>query len=136
MVLFRAIRLLIQDRAVRPVWTGMIPGDCRTIPWEVGWICVLITPCDVNCLCDVMNRRIKGIQGHVVIVMTDRVENNMLQRCADACEDWMGVFSAGRIPTLVIGQFGCVCASVGCCDWLKGCAVIFVADGGVWISYM
>ena len=79
-----------------PVWTGMIPGDCRTIPWEVGWICGLITPCDVSCLCAVMNRRIKGIQGNVVVAMTDRVEDNRLQRCADACEDLMRVFSAGR----------------------------------------
>ena len=27
-------------------------------------------------------------------------------------------------------------ASVGCCDWLKGCAVIFVAVGRVWIGYI
>ena len=113
----------------------MIPGDCRTIPWEVVWICSIITPCDVSCLCAVMNRRIKRIQGDVV-VMTDRVEDNRLQRCADACEDLMGVFSAGRIPTLVIGRFGYVRASVGCCDWLKGCAVIFVTVGGVWIGYI
>ena len=134
MALFRAIRLLIQDWAVWPVWTGMIPGDCRTIPWEVGWICGLITPCDVNCLCAVMNRRIKGIQGDVVVEMTDRVDDNRLQRCADACEDLMGVFSVGRTRTLVIGRLGCVCASVGCCDCLKGCAVIFVTSGGVWIG--
>ena len=31
MVLFRAMRLLIQDWAGWPVWTGMIPGYCRTI---------------------------------------------------------------------------------------------------------
>ena len=74
--------------------------------------------------------------GDVVVVMTDRVEDNGLQRCADACEDLMGVFSAGRIPTPVIDRFGCVRASVGCCDWLKGCAVIFVAVGGVWIGYI
>ena len=76
----------VYSLAVWPVWTGMIPGDCRTILWEVGWICGLITPCDVNCLCAVMNRRIKGIQGDVVVVMTDRVEDNRLQRCADACD--------------------------------------------------
>ena len=100
MALFRAIGLLIQDWAIWPVWTGMIPGDCRTIPWEVGWIYGLITPCDVSCLCAVMNQRIKGIQGDVVVVMTDRVEDNRLRRCADACEDLMWVFSVGRIPTL------------------------------------
>ena len=123
------IRLLIQDWVVRPVWTGMILGDCRTMPWEVAWICGLIMPCDVSCLCAVMNRRIKGIHGDVVVVMTDRVEDNGLQWCADACEDLMGVFSAGRIPTLVIGRFSCVRALGGCCDWLKGCAVIFIAVG-------
>ena len=130
MALFRAIRLLIQDWAVWPVWTGMIPGDCRTITWEVGWIRGLITPCDVNCLCAMMNRRIKGMQGDVVVEMTDRVDDNRLQRCADACEDSLGVISAGGTPTLVIGRFGCVRASVGCCDWLKGCAVIVVAAKG------
>ena len=72
----------------------MIPGDCRSIPWEVGWICGLIAPCDIGCLCAVMYRQIKGIPGDVVVVMTDRVEDNRLQRCADACEDLMGVFSA------------------------------------------
>ena len=106
------------------------------MPWEVAWICSLITPCDVSCLCDVMNRRIKGIHGDVVVVMTDRVEDKGLQQCADTCEDLMGVFSAGRIPTLVIGRFSCVRASGGCCDWLKGCAVIFVAVGQVWIGYI
>ena len=60
-----------------------------------------------------MNRQIKGIQGDVVVVMTDWVEDNRLQRCVDACEDLMGVFSAGRTPTLAIGRFGCVHASVG-----------------------
>ena len=48
----------------------------------------------------------------------------------------MGVFSGGRIPTLVIGKFGCVRASVGCCDWLKGCAVIFITVGVFWIGYI
>ena len=136
MALFCAIRLLIQDWAVWPVWTGMIPGDCRTITWEVGWIRGLITPCDVNCLCAMMNRQIKGIQGDVLVEMADGVDDNGLQRCADACEDSMGVFSARRTPTLVIGRFGCVHASIGCYDWLKGCAIIFVAAGGVWIGYI
>ena len=116
MALFCAIKLLIQDWAIWPVWTGMIPGDCRTIPWEVGWICGLIAPCDAGCLCAVMNRPIKGIPGDVVVVMTNRVEDNRLQRCVDVCEDLMGVFSAGRTLTLVIGRFGCVRASVGFCD--------------------
>ena len=83
-----------------------------------------------------MNRRIKGIQGDVVVMMTERVEDNRLQRYADVCEDLMGVFSVGGTPTLIIGRFSCVRASVSCCDWLKGCAVIFVAVGGVWIGYI
>ena len=136
MALFRAIRFLIQDWAVWLVWTGMIPGDCQTITWEVGWIRGLITPCDVDCLYAMMNRWIKGIQGDVVVEMTNRVDDNRPQRCADACEDSLGVFSAGRTPTLVIGRFSCVHASVGCCDWLKGCTVIFVTAGGVWIGYI
>ena len=36
----------------------------------------------------------------------------------------------------MIGRFGCVRASVGCSDWLKWCAVIFVSAGGVWIGYI
>ena len=136
MALFRAMKLLIQDWAVWPVWTGMIPGDCQTIPCEEGWICGLIAPCDVGCLCAVMNQQIKGNPGDVVVVMTNRVEDNRLQRCADACEDLMGVFSVGRTLTLVIGWFGCVRASVGCSDWLTGCAVIFVAVRRVWLGYI
>ena len=81
-----------------------------------------------------MNRQIKGIPGDVVVVMTDRVEDNRLQWCADVCADLMGVFSVGRTLTLVIGRFGCVCAAVGCCNWLTGCAVIFVVVRGVWIG--
>ena len=73
------------------VWTGMIPGDCRTITWEVVWIRGLITPYDVSCLCAMMNQQIKGIQGDVV-EMTDRVDANRLQRCADACEGSLGYF--------------------------------------------
>ena len=64
-----------------------------------------------------------------MVKIIDRVNDNRPQRCADACEDSLGVFSMGRTPTLVIDRFGCVRASVGCCDWLKGCAVIFVWCG-------
>ena len=37
---------------------------------------------------------------------------------------------------MVIGRFGCVRGSVGCFDWLHGCAVIFVSPGGVRIGYI
>ena len=111
----------------------MIPGYCRTIIWEVGWLRSLITPCDVDCLCAMMNRQIKGIQGDVVVEMTDRVDDNRLQQCADTCEGSLMVFSAERTPILVTG---CVRTLVGCSDWLKGCAVIFVSAGGVWIGYI
>ena len=66
-----------------------------------------------------------------MVDMTDRVDDNRLQQCADVCDGSLGVFFAGRTPILVIGQFGCVCASVGCSDWLKGCSVIFVVAGAV-----
>ena len=92
MALFRAIRLLIHDWAGWPVWTGMIPGYCRTITWEVGWLRSLITPCDVDCLWAMMNRQIKGIQGDAVVDMTNRVDDNRLQRCADTCEGSLGFF--------------------------------------------
>ena len=36
----------------------------------------------------------------------------------------------------MIGRFGCVHVSVGCSDWLKGCAVMFVSAGEVWIVYI
>ena len=36
----------------------------------------------------------------------------------------------------MIGRFGCVRVSVGCSDWLNGCAVIFFSPGGVRIGYI
>ena len=87
MSLFRAIRLWIQDWVVWPVWTGMIPWERSTIAWEVGWMRGLITPCDVNRLYAMMKCWIKGNQGDVVVEVTDRVDDNRLQPCADVCED-------------------------------------------------
>ena len=78
----------------------------------------------MNCLCAMMNQQIKGIHGDAVVEMTDRVDDNRLQRCADACESSLGFFSAGRTQIPVIARFGCVRASVGCSDWLKGCTAI------------
>ena len=109
----------------------MIPGECSTIAWEVGWICGLITPCDVNRLYAMMKRWIKRNQGDVVVEVTVRVDDNRPQRCADACEDSLGIFSVGKNPTLVIGRFCWGRTSVGFCDWLKGCKVIFVAAGRI-----
>ena len=44
-----------------------------------------------------------------MVEMTDRVDDNRLQRCADACAGSLEVFSVGRAPILVIGRF-VVCA--------------------------
>ena len=80
-------------------------------------------------LCANMTRQIKEDKGDVVVEMTDRNDNNRLQQCAGVCGTSLGVLSAGRIPILVIGQFGCVRGSVGCSDWLRVCVVIFSPRG-------
>ena len=49
MVLFRDMVLLVHVWTSWPVWTGMIPGNCRTITWELGSLRRLIMPCDVDC---------------------------------------------------------------------------------------
>ena len=80
MALFRTMWLLVHDWAGWPVWTGIVSGYCRTITWEVGWLRRLITPCDVDRLCANMKLQIKEVQGDVVVEMTDRDNNNRLQR--------------------------------------------------------
>ena len=114
----------------------MVSGYCRIIAWEVDWLCSPIKFCDVDHLCAKMKRHIKEVQGDVVVVMPDRDDNNRLQRCAEWRGSSLGVFSVGRIPILVIGQFGCVSGSVGYSDWLHGCAVIFFSPIGVRICYI
>ena len=73
MALFRAVMSLVQDWAEWSVWTGTVSGYCRTITWEVGYLRRFHPPCDVDRLCDYMAWQIKG---SVVVVMTDRDENN------------------------------------------------------------
>ena len=51
-----------------------------------------------------------------MVVMTDGNDNNRLQRCACVCGTSLGVLSAGRIPTMVIGRIGCGGGPVGCSD--------------------
>ena len=58
---------------------GIIPGNCRTIAWELGLLRRLIMPCDVDCLYAGMNQQFKGVQGNVMVELTDKVENNRLQ---------------------------------------------------------
>ena len=67
---------LVCDWAEWSVWTGAVSGYCRTITWEVGYLPRLHPPCDVDRLCDYMTWQIKG---SVVVVMTDRDENNSPQ---------------------------------------------------------
>ena len=83
-----------------------------------------------------MNQQFKGVQGDVIVEMTDRVENNRLQRCAGGCRSSLVHCPVGRIPFQVIGRFGCGRVSVGCSDWLHGCAVLFISAGGVRIGYI
>ena len=73
MALFQAVMSLVHDWAEWSVWTGTVSGYCRTITWEVGYLPRLHPPCDVDRLCDYMAWKIKG---PVVVIMTDRDENN------------------------------------------------------------
>ena len=136
MVLFRDMVLLVHVWTSWPVWTGMIPGNCRTIAWELGSLRRLIKSCDVDCLCAKMNQQFKGVQGDVIVEMTDRVESNRLQRCVGGCRSSLVHCPVGRIPFRVIGRFGCGRVSVGCSDWLHGCAVPFISARGVRIGYI
>ena len=76
------------------VWTGAASGYCRTITWEVGYLPRLHPPCDVDRLCDYMTWQIKG---SVVVVMTDRNENNSLY-----ARDFAGGPAVGNLPVLTI----------------------------------
>ena len=89
-VWFRDMMLLVHVWTSRPAWTGMMPGNCRTITWELGLLRRLITPCDMDCLGAQMNQQFKGVQGHVLVRMTNRVENNRLKRCAGGCRSALG----------------------------------------------
>ena len=58
--------------------------------------------------------------------MTDRNDNNSLQRCAGVRETSLGVLSAGGIPIRMIGRFGCGRGSVGYFDRLRVCGAVIV----------
>ena len=127
MALFRTVMLLVHDWAEWSVWTGTESGYCRTITWELGYWRSLHPPCDVDRLCDQIARQINGF---VMVMMTDRNDNNSLQRCACVRGTSLGVLSAGRIPIMGIGRIGCGGGPVGCSDWLRvRGAVVFSPRG-------
>ena len=70
------------------------------------------------------------------MVMTDRNNDNSLQRCACVCGTSLGVLSAGRIPIIVIGRIGCGGGPVGCSDWLRVRGAVVISPGGVRIGYI
>ena len=121
MALIRAVMSLVHDWAVWSVWTGTVSGYCRTITWEVGYLRRLHLFCDVDRWCDHMVWQIKG---SVVVVMTDRNDNNRLQRCACVRGTSLGVLSAGRIPIMVIGRISCGGGPVDCSDWMRVCGAV------------
>ena len=136
MVWFHDMVLLIHVWTSQPVWTGIIPGNCQTITWELCSLCRLITPCDVDCLCAKMNQQFRGVQGDVIVGMTNVVKDNGLKRCVGGCRCSLVHSPVNRIPIRVIGRFGYGRVSVGCADWLNGCAVLFISAGGVRIGYI
>ena len=99
-----SVMSLVHDWTEWSVWIETVSGYCRPITWQVGYSRRFHPPCDVDRLCDYMARQIKG---SVVVVMTDRNENNSPQRCTCTRGIPLGVLSAGRIPIMVIGRIGC-----------------------------
>ena len=84
----------------------MNAGNYGTIAWELGSLRRLIKYCDVDSLCAKMNQQFKEVHSDVIMEMTDRVENNRLQRCAGGCPvytvPWEG-FRSGRLGGSVVG---------------------------------
>ena len=76
------------------------------------------------------------IKGSVVVVMTDRDDNNRLQQCAFVRGTSLGVLSAGRIPIMVINRIGCGGGPVDCSDWMRVRSAVDFLPGGVRISYI
>ena len=127
MALFRAVMLLVHDWAEWSVWTGPESWYCRTITWELGYL-------RGRHPCYQMARQIKG---SVVVMMTDRNDNNSLQRCACVCGTSLGVLSVGRIPIIrVIVRIGSGGGPVGCSDWLRVRGADVISPGGVRIGYI
>ena len=50
---------------------------------QLGCLRSLLTPCDVDILCVNMTLQIKEDKSDVMVEMTDRNDNNRLQRCAE-----------------------------------------------------
>ena len=136
MVLFRDVVLLLHMWTNWPAWTRMIPGNYGTIAWELGSLRHLIQYFDVDCLCIKMNQQFKEVQGDVIMPITDRVENNRLQRCAGGGGSSLVHCTMGRIPFRTIGRFSCGRVSVSRSDWLHGCAASFISAGSVRIGYI
>ena len=116
LVWFRDMVLLVHVWTSWAVWTGMMPGNCRTITWELGLLRRLITPCNLDCFCAKMNQQFKGVQGDVIVGMTNRVKNNRLKWCAGGCHCSLVHCPVDRIPIRVIGWFDYGRVSVGCSD--------------------
>ena len=70
------------------------------------------------------------------MVMTDRDENNSSQQCTCTRGTSLGVLSAGRIPIMVIGRFGCRSDPVDCSDWMRVRGAVDFSPGGVRIGYI
>ena len=136
MALFRGVMLSVHDWVVWSVWTGTESGYCRTITWELGYLCSLYTPCDVDRLCTNMTQEIKEYKVDVVAQMTVGNDNDSLQWCAYVRGTSMGVLSAGRIPIMMIGRFGCGGGPVGCSNWLRVRGTVVISPGGVRIGYV
>ena len=84
-------------------------------------------------LCDHMAWQIKG---SVMVVMTDRNDNNRLQWCACVRGTLLGVLSAGRIPIILIGRISCGGGPVDCSDWMRVRGVVDFSPGGIRIGYI
>ena len=127
MALFHAVMSLVHDWAEWSVWTGTVSGYCQTITWEVGYLRCFHPPCDVDRLCDYLTWQIKG---SVVVVVTDRDENNSPQRCACTCGTSLGVLSAGWILIMVIGRIECGGGPVDGSDWRRVRGAVDFSPGG------
>ena len=126
MALFRAMMLLVHDRAAWSLWTGTESGYCQTITWELGYWRSINPSCNADRLYKRNEWQIKALE---VVVISDG-NDNRLQRCAGVRGTSLGVFSAGTIAIKVIGLFDCVGGPVGCSDWLSMRGAVDVRPGG------
>ena len=63
-------------------------------------------------------------------------DNNRVQRYACVPGTSLGVLSAGRIASMVIGLFDGGGGPLGCSDWLSEHGAVVVCPGGVRIIYI